>query len=904
MKIVKVNHIVLALLMCPMSFVSFGEEVVRIQTPNVAEYQKIGTYQMNYSTGVPNIEIPIYTITIGNFKLPISLKYHASGIKVQEVPTSVGLGWMLSAGGCISVDVKGKRDTEQSLYASNEEEFESLSLGTMLDIITLGSDSERDTYNYTFPGHSGSFRYSQSDDSIRTIPYDPIRVDSLGTRQYFKGYRITDTEGNKFYFQKPEKVLFFSGNGFENCAWHLSKIEPAQSTDSIVFNYMESTSSIISTALSGYYGSNIISRDVNTITYPMLINSIQWEGGTVHFSYEERVHGNGAALWHRLKSMDVKNYMGNVVHHTQFVHSYIQNQNSYNSKRIMLDTVIVNGDRYAFEYNDTKLPNYTYGSDINCYEDFWGYYNVNTAQGYWFPAEFSEPAAVLEQQSSSRHCANRSPNEYYCKAASLTKIIYPTGGYTVFDFESNYIEEDGIWGGLRLKNYSSYQADGTLSLQRTYRYFDAVAPYCVLNPLNMQVRQDLYFRDYPSRLCSGIPAPYFGAPAALLYREWRGSPVRPLTEGSAPIHYLKVAEYDGTTEDYFRKTLYDYTRFYPELPQEDSNSHSDESIILWDPAYNYDRGNPVYQLGRKRIYQKMPAGNDSLLYEETNTYFSGTITMYDGGVRIRPKLIINRPGGIWNTPDVESVFYEYSISTVHVVPSYNLLSMKTIKQDGIILKEEYEYDEHLRTTQPLVKITSRSDGKTSKTIYTYPFQDSHYSGMVEANIQIPVKEETYIDSLKVSSVNTAYQQISGKWLPSSISIGMSNTPTLRTTYSYNTRGKIKCVAKDETTYINYVYGYNGTLPVAEIVADCQLQCSDIDVVGDQLTVALNNLRNQYEANGYLVTTYKYNPLVGIVWMKDSNRCERSFMYDSKGRLIGTMDHYGSMETGIEYNLKQ
>ena len=76
-------------------------------SPSAAEFLKFGNYQMDYSTGVPNIEIPIYEINMGGVSVPISLKYHASGIKVQEIPSCVGLGWQLSAGGCISIDVRG-----------------------------------------------------------------------------------------------------------------------------------------------------------------------------------------------------------------------------------------------------------------------------------------------------------------------------------------------------------------------------------------------------------------------------------------------------------------------------------------------------------------------------------------------------------------------------------------------------------------------------------------------------------------------------------------------------------------------------------------------------------------------------------------------------------------------------
>lgn len=64
------------------------------------------------ATGVPDISIPIYTIRLGAFELPVRLSYHASGIRVNDVASTVGLGWTLDAGGCISRSVNGAPDLD------------------------------------------------------------------------------------------------------------------------------------------------------------------------------------------------------------------------------------------------------------------------------------------------------------------------------------------------------------------------------------------------------------------------------------------------------------------------------------------------------------------------------------------------------------------------------------------------------------------------------------------------------------------------------------------------------------------------------------------------------------------------------------------------------------------------
>ncbi|WP_164975262.1 hypothetical protein, partial [Lutibacter sp. HS1-25] len=44
-------------------------------SPTAAELGKFGAYPVNLSTGLPQIEIPLYTIQSGDLSIPITLKY-------------------------------------------------------------------------------------------------------------------------------------------------------------------------------------------------------------------------------------------------------------------------------------------------------------------------------------------------------------------------------------------------------------------------------------------------------------------------------------------------------------------------------------------------------------------------------------------------------------------------------------------------------------------------------------------------------------------------------------------------------------------------------------------------------------------------------------------------------------
>src|SRR5258707_14410837 len=88
---------------------------VNIASPNAASLGKYGDIPVSYHTGVPNISIPLYTILDGNLSVPISVSYHAGGLKVEEPASSVGAGWALNVGGVITRTVKDKPDEKQTL---------------------------------------------------------------------------------------------------------------------------------------------------------------------------------------------------------------------------------------------------------------------------------------------------------------------------------------------------------------------------------------------------------------------------------------------------------------------------------------------------------------------------------------------------------------------------------------------------------------------------------------------------------------------------------------------------------------------------------------------------------------------------------------------------------------------
>ena len=88
----------------------FGKELFAPRTPTVAALQQHIDMPSVESNGLVPININLWTIDEGDIHIPITLSYHGSGIKVDQLAGNVGLGWSLQAGGIISRDIKGLPD--------------------------------------------------------------------------------------------------------------------------------------------------------------------------------------------------------------------------------------------------------------------------------------------------------------------------------------------------------------------------------------------------------------------------------------------------------------------------------------------------------------------------------------------------------------------------------------------------------------------------------------------------------------------------------------------------------------------------------------------------------------------------------------------------------------------------
>ena len=79
-------------------------------TPTAYQIGQYGRTPVSYFHGLPQISVPLTEVRGRGITIPVSLSYHGGGIKAEQHPGWVGLGWSLQAGGCITRVVNGIKD--------------------------------------------------------------------------------------------------------------------------------------------------------------------------------------------------------------------------------------------------------------------------------------------------------------------------------------------------------------------------------------------------------------------------------------------------------------------------------------------------------------------------------------------------------------------------------------------------------------------------------------------------------------------------------------------------------------------------------------------------------------------------------------------------------------------------
>ena len=573
------------------------------------------------------------------------------------------------------------------------------------------------------------------------------------------------------------------------------------------------------------------------------------------------------------------------------------------------------------------------------YPDQWGFYKYNSGSGGYLRlfTEFGLDNMVTEPFMSGGISINKirplrdtylSPNDYLSnrsvdaegmKNFSLKKIVYPTGGYTEYDYEPNKEGTTQV-GGLRIKAIRSYPGgDGTPRISR-YEYGNGSADVsidhaCFFNlSYIINVQRDEPFQGFNEVHVSAV-------------KNYSETPIGDINWNMFKVFYPEVTVYDynenetqyngKTVTNYQLNSLYEVEDMtstsavlqqeYPEVPYW-NNYH----VRRYAPGF-------VPLISRKKIYKQ---GNQ-LLQDEVYTYTNNNtpIRSYEG-LKVFRKMYVhnhytpvdeNLYGNIRNAYNYITSFFDYMYYTVAISGKELLTSKSTsIYQNGsdpVTTVESYTYD----SKQQIASI-SRSNSLQGQVVrkFQYPqnYSDDMSRLMVSKNMlnrvieQISTQNNKEIGRLKTTYTNS--NGISnGLLLPSSEQSTLNGVQRTDVVYDkYDLKGNILQYTRLDGVKVACVWGYNYQYLIAEIVnASYSELTSSISSIASKAEPSstdwteLENLKTVLPKSQ--VTLYKYKPLVGITSVISPAGITTNYEYDAFNRLRTVSVKDGTTERVIE-----
>jgi hypothetical protein len=312
-------------------------ETIHIASPTASSLGKFIDMPVSYHTGTPDVSIPIYVVSDGPLQVPITLSYHASGLKVMEQASWVGAGWALKAGGVVTRSTRGNPD---EITAPNGGRYLNSGyysylfrneLGYNPPVLAYGDfasgqrDGEADLFFFNCGEYSGKFLF-RADNSIAVMPEQDVRVKPLicdsdcATNEVLYGWIITTPDGIQYHYGKTEETTdvdpiehstpYSTATGIayskEISSWYLNKIVSSDGLHTINFRYAKENYGFYSismfprpsTGWGLYSGSGINLSKI--IMNGVRLTAIEFNNGTVSFipdtNFREDLSSDGGGL--------------------------------------------------------------------------------------------------------------------------------------------------------------------------------------------------------------------------------------------------------------------------------------------------------------------------------------------------------------------------------------------------------------------------------------------------------------------------------------------------------------------------------------------------------------------------------------------------------------------------------
>lgn len=967
-------------------------------SPTAAAMEKYQSYPVNHSTGIPSIAIPLYEIVAGEVSIPVSLSYHASGLKPKDASTYAGTGWSLNLEPSVTRQVCGLADDSYYGWFNNPSRgyfppntgdptiANPIIINYYNELVDNIRDTQPDKFSYTLANGSGSGYFTDGIHFL-SIPRNNDKVEYHNAN----GMLIKDARGVKYLFDgereqvednvtrwmcksiwspnNPNHALvdfsyttlphFYSLGHYYNLNDHVivkrsrngNNIANIFTVEAMGYNQHYSIDYLpnnpdaylrpISESQAGLYYPSVGKHISDNMT-AVRLNEVNFLGNKMLVTYKSV--GTNPFNSEVLDDIKVLDKNGTLV---RTIKLYITPYNSGTSLT-KLDSVVISAPgvesrKYAFDYNSpgNVPPNYTKAID------HWGFCNgADYAGGSTVPS-FQQTMGFLDVNGGAPHNlrvnfsgASREPNHNWTKTGVLSKITNPQGITTAFTYEGNFgafrdnskpDTKDYLHpvGGLRIKRIQTLDPGTGKKNYKDYTYGLTRPEMAGFKPVwgGGAIRHVVTLRDYTSSVIQRSKDPNTNAFSSDELTTYGSMPEANISfnGGSSVMYNVVTEEVTNSTDGEILKTNYYYN----------VKMHNFEDVLHWDDAdpagsvQAFLRGQPETVL--QQIARVLPAHPREPSDDYVN-HFAATNQLYG-------KLI--RKEGLRNNKLASKTEYAYKKESVwgnnialdlpHRLISGNTEGLAV--NDAMVKENNYASGSSVQTTYYLdtesygtleketestyYNIDGRQDAVTTQKIYAYQFDwTDPGSSLSPRRIRSTNSDGTaVVDSMDYQlgypAILSRHKHMeNSSWkenrilfkpnssLPEKVQSRNDQAPVFRDEIMYNaydTYGNVTELMGKDGVPVSFLWGYKGQFPVAKIEnATIQQVYGGTNVfegwaADDEPPFALWSKLEllRTELPQARITTFKYNPLQGLVSITEPNNVTTKFDYDHYSRLTGS-----------------
>jgi hypothetical protein len=781
---------------------------------------------------------------------------------------------------------------------------------------TLNTNVKRILYGFTITTDDGTrYIFGMDDKAVEfsTMPggTDTYKPEVMASSWQIKEIQSPDGKSLKFTYERDDRSLLVV-NRSSNASWYKQGSNNG--------NIGNSGSSGNYNAYSSNKLNNVFIKKIEASDFIINFN----RSLSTQKEYEQLELPTGAwippfthhfnSYWqhqhlYKLDNITVTDKAGRLIKNVAF------NYNNDPTNRLLLNNLNINGtENYNFQYNPQKLPKYT--SDKT---DGWGYYNGNNFESDYF-SMYTFPPDQQKNIYLNIYPTYKVPDLTLSKAEVLEQITYPTGGRANFEYELNQYSKYGdkdinetylkliptsnqIAGGLRIKKITSCNENNNC-INKTYSYVndDGVTSSGILPYKPVYVLEG---SDSSSNLS---------------FWEFNSNSYQSLKDEDNSVGYSKVTEIDdngGKTENY-------YTNF-------DMLDHIDKKGNAYFGWYNSAMFKQLpflsFSLMRGKPLKEIVYSNTNKISETIYTYTQQTdyIKAYSFTSKQFGQI------GSWGPfTEIGGISYGSLLDAHYVNFNTSFLSQKKTIYENVESTEQYFYDYIYNNPTSIWR--TESDNNVYVTNYKYA-SDINNTAMLNAYmVGIPVGEEKKKNNLILSKTETIFPtslpttQTGNLLLPTSETYfdPQNLAPSTELSYNkYDTDGNVIQFTTKNDIPVTIIWGYNKTQPIAKIEGasydqvqpyiSAILAASENDFIppvgmtDDQteaaMIEALDSFRKNPALSGYQITTYSYDPVVGVRSITPPSGIRELYKYDTNKRLERIEDVNGKLLKEFKYNYK-